>query len=377
MNRIILSLACVLAGLGHFQNNGAEAQERNRTAPEWAWTGFVRPNTETPVISPDSTTRFFCPVRKEYVPWEGSDTFNPGAVVRNGKIVLLYRAEDNSGVGIGKRTSRLGYASSKDGINFKRKKKPVFYPDNDSQYDMEWPGGCEDPRIAVTEDGTYVMFYTQWNRDKARLAVATSRNLKKWEKHGPVFREAYGGRFLNMFCKSASIITKVEDGRQTIAEIDGKYWMYWGERFINVATSEDLVNWTPFLDGNGELLKIVRPRKGHFDSDLTECGPPAIITEDGILLFYNGKNSRGESRDRRYTPGAYCAGQLLFDKNDPTRLVGRLDEPFFIPEASYEKSGQYPYGTVFIEGLVLLDGKWHLYYGCADSRIGTAILLPD
>ena len=31
------------------------------------------------------------------------------------------------------------------------------YPDNDSQKELEWPGGCEDPRIAVTDDGLYVM----------------------------------------------------------------------------------------------------------------------------------------------------------------------------------------------------------------------------
>ena len=127
------------------------------------------------------------------------------------------------------------------------------------------------------------------------------------------------------------------------------------------------------LDEKGELLKIVRPRKGYFDSDLTECGPPAVITDQGILLLYNGKNSGGKGRDRRYTANSYCAGQLLFDRNDPTKLIGRLDEPFFVPEASFEKSGQYPAGTVFIEGLVYYKGKWFLYYGCADSRVSVAI----
>lgn len=350
-----------------------DGNDLNDSFPEWAWTGFRRPEGVNPVISPDTATVFRCPVSGEDVPWEGNDTFNPGAVAHKGRIVVMYRAEDNSGVGIGKRTSRLGYAFSKDGVNFKRLKKPVFYPDNDSQKELEWPGGCEDPRIAVTGDGLYVMFYTQWNRKIARLAVATSRNLKDWQKHGPAFAKAYGGRFFDMFCKSASIITRVVNGKQVIARIDGKYYMYWGERFINVATSEDLVNWTPMLDEKGELLKIVLPRKGFFDSDLTECGPPAVITDDGILLMYNGKNRGGKDRDRRYTANSYCAGQLLFDKDDPCRLIGRLDEPFFVPEASFEKSGQYPYGTVFIEGLVLYKGKWYLYYGCADSKAAVAV----
>ncbi|MCM1198035.1 MAG: FAD-dependent oxidoreductase [Clostridium sp.] len=348
----------------------------NDSAPDWAWTGFVRPEGVNPVFSPDTATLFRCPVSGLEVPWEGSDTFNPGATVHKGKIVVMYRGEDNSGVGIGKRTSRLGYAVSRDGVHFRRSKTPVFYPDNDAQKALEWPGGCEDPRIAATEDGLYVMFYTQWNRKTARLAVATSRNLKDWTKYGPAFAKAYGGRFFDMFCKSASIITKVVDGKQVIAKIDGKYWMYWGERFINVATSDNLVDWTPMLDEKGELLKVVLPRDGYFDSDLTECGPPAVITDKGILLMYNGKNKGGKNRDRRYTANSYCAGQLLFDLDDPCRLKGRLDEPFFIPEASFEKSGQYPAGTVFIEGLVPYRGKWYLYYGCADSRVGVAIYSP-
>lgn len=341
--------------------------------PDWAWTDFVRPEGINPIISPDSTSLFFCPMRGELVAWESNDTFNPAAVVHNGKIVVMYRAEDNSGVGIGKRTSRLGYAWSKDGLHFKRLRKPVFFPADDSQKELEWTGGCEDPRLAVTEDGLYVMMYTQWNRKKARLSVATSRDLKHWDKHGPAFADAYGGRFYDMFCKSGSIVTKVVDGKQVIAKVNGKYLMYWGERFVNLATSDNLIDWTPMLDSDGELLKLVRPRSGYFDSDMTECGPPAVITDDGILLIYNGKNSGGKGRDRRYTANSYCAGQLLFDLNDPCRVIGRLDEPFFVPEASFEKSGQYPAGTVFIEGLVFYKGCWFLYYGCADSRVAVAV----
>ena len=137
---------------------------------------------------------------KDSIAWESNDTFNPAAALYNGEIVVLYRAEDKSGVGIGHRTSRLGYATSTDGTHFQREKTPVFYPDNDSQKELEWPGGCEDPRIAVTDDGLYVMMYTQWNRHVPRLAVATSRNLKDWTKHGPAFAKAFDGKFFNLGC---------------------------------------------------------------------------------------------------------------------------------------------------------------------------------
>ena len=273
--------------------------EKKQTAefPDWAWADFQRPEGINPIISPDTTTFFYCPMRQESVAWEASDTFNPAATVYDGKVVVFYRAEDNSAIGIGSRTSRLGYASSDDGLHFKRMSVPVFYPADDSQKELENPGGCEDPRVAVTEDGLYVMHYTQWNRKQARLAVATSRDLQTWEKHGPAFAKAYNGRFMDEFSKSASIVTKLIDGKQVIAKIDGKYWMYWGEKFVNVATSTDLVNWEPMLDENGEFLKVMTPRAGKFDSDLTECGPPAILTDKGILLFYNGKNKSGAEGD--------------------------------------------------------------------------------
>ena len=102
-------------------------------------------------------------------------------------------------------------------------------------------------------------------------------------------------------------------------------------------------------------------------------GPPAILTKDGIVLLYNGKNEPGEKGDTAYPANSYCAGQALFDVNNPTKLIGRLDKPFLQPTDDFEKSGQYPAGTVFVEGLVYYRNKWYLYYGCADSFVAVAV----
>ena len=347
-----------------------------QTDKSWAWTGFHRPPGINPVISPDTSSVFLCPMSNTPISWEYSDTFNPAATIINDRVAVLYRAEDRLAQGIGRRTSRIGYASSADGLHFQRHGAPVMYPGDDSQAENEIPGGCEDPRVCMAEDGTYVMMYTQWNRKVARLAVATSRDLVHWQKHGPAFRDAYNGKYKDMFCKSGSIVTRMKKGQQVIARLKGKYWMFWGERFVNVATSEDLIHWTPIENAQGELLHVMDTRDGFFDSDLTECGPPAILTSRGILLFYNGKNRGDSRRDTRFTANSYCAGQALFSSKDPTRLIDRLDTPFFVPEADFEKSGQYPAGTVFIEGLVPFQGKWYLYYGCADSRVSVAVYEP-
>lgn len=352
------------------QNNKMSAEEVKQT---WAITNFIRPEGKNPIISPDSVT-FYCPMRKKEVKWEESDTFNPAATIKDGNIVVLYRAEDNSAQGIGSRTSRIGYAESEDGISMVRRKEPVLFPAEDISKNMEWTGGCEDPRVAMTEDGLYVMFYTMWNHHVPRLGVATSRDLVKWEKHGLAFGKAYNERFKELECKSASIVTTIKNGRIVIEKINGKYFMYWGERAVCAATSDNLIDWEPVLDENNNLKEIVKPRNKRFDSLLTECGPPALLTKDGIVLMYNGKNGKhSENGDINYPEGVYCAGQMLFDAKDPYKLIDILDKPFFSPEAPFEKSGQYVDGTVFIEGLVFFKDKLYLYYGCADSQVAVAV----
>ena len=363
---LLISLA-VLPLFGYSQN----------VLPDWALGGFVRPEKANPIITPNPSNQFDCPMQDKKIGWEESDVFNPAATVKDGKIYVLYRAEDNSATGIGKRTSRIGLAESEDGIHMKRRKTPVMYPDKDNMKEYEWEGGCEDPRVTMTEDGLYVMAYTSWNRKVARLCIATSHDLVKWEKHGPAFAKAYNGRFKDIFCKSGSMVTTIKDGKQVLTKIDGKYFMYWGEHAVYAATSDDLVNWTPISDEKNELATVIKPRPQYFDSALTECGPPAILTDKGIVLLYNGKNQTNDSkRDKRFTAGAYCAGQILTDPKEPMKVLQRLDVPFFRPMASFEKSGQYVDGTVFIEGLVFFKNKWYLYYGCADSQVSVAIYDP-
>ena len=343
----LITAACTNGPKGSVKN---EIKESNGL-PSWALGEFVRPEGINPIITPNVESRFDCPMRKTSVGWEESDTFNPAATIKDGKVYVLYRAEDNSAVGIGKRTSRIGLAESLDGISMKRQSTPVMYPAEDNVKEYEWNGGCEDPRVAVTEDGLYIMLYTGWNRDNnmgvksvPRLCVATSRDLKT--------------------CKSGSIVTKLVNGKQVITKVNGKYLMYWGEHMVAAATSDDLINWTPVLNEQNELLGLIYRREKYFDSALTECGPPAVITDNGILLLYNGKNETNEKRDPRFNAGTYSAGQVLFDLQHPYQAIGRLDVPFFRPMADFEKSGQYVDGTVFIEGLVFFKGKWYLYYGC-------------
>ena len=335
----------------------------------WQIGPFTRP-ADGPVISPNRDSVFVDPVNGQTVHWEALHTFNPAAIVRNGKVYVLYRAEDDSGqMQIGMHTSRLGLAQSDDGIHFQRQPKPVLYPDNDSQKEREWPGGCEDPRLIESEDGTYVVTYTQWNRRKTDAAIATSKDLVHWTKHGPALGTE--GKYGALSYKSAGIVTRLAAGRPIAAKIGGKYWMYWGEGTIRLATSTDLIHWSPLEDEHGNPVVVLAKRAGRFDSSFPETGPPPILTGRGIVVIYNGKNAPRDG-DPALGANAYAAGEALFDANDPTRLIARTDHPVFQPELPFEKTGQYAAGTTFVEGLVRLRNQWFLYYGCADSMVGVA-----
>jgi predicted GH43/DUF377 family glycosyl hydrolase len=186
----------------------------------------------------------------------------------------------------------------------------------------------------------YYMTYTAFEGTTARLLVATSKDLVHWVKQGPAFAKAFNGKYLNKWSKSGSIVSKYDSGKIVATRIHGKYYMYWGDQFIWAAISDDLVNWTPVEKGAGEAdpialrgqaiampdLRIVIPtRNKRFDSDLVESGPPAMLTDKGILLIYNSRNIPAIG-DSSLAEGTYTAAQVLLDKNDPTKILHRLDK---------------------------------------------------
>ena len=359
---LLLALACALYACQPAKKNGPGSPEEDTTRA-WAMLPFVKVDSVNPVLVAGDNS-FTCPILNTSVKWEEKDVFNPAAVVRDGKIYLLFRAEDRIGRYAG--TSRIGLATSEDGLHFTKMPEPVLYPENDSLKIYEWEGGIEDPRVIEKDDGTYVLTYTAYDGNVARLLIATSDDLVHWTKHGLVLR----GKYRDIWSKSGAIIGR-QQGEKIIAEkINGKYWMYFGDTDLFMATSDDLITWQPVTD-DGKLKSVLKPREKYFDSRLVEAGPYALLRDEGILLIYNSMNHDSVG-DPGIPRGAYCAGQALFDKNDPTRLVDRLEENFMSPDRPYEISGQINL-VCFLEGMVPFRGRWFLYYGTADSKIAVAV----
>ncbi|MGA2353752.1 MAG: glycoside hydrolase family 130 protein [Terriglobales bacterium] len=281
--------------------------------------------------------------------FESAGTFNPAVIKKDGKFVMLYRAQDRIG------TSSLGYASSDDGIHFTRRPEPVMIPETA----YEKGGGVEDPRLQKLAD-TYYLTYTGYNNvdgptaDKkdAQLCLATSTDLIHWQRQGVII-PSFKGKWNVKWTKSGAIVPE---------KINGKYWMYYladakgKDTQMGVAYSDDSLHWTEALD---HPVLASRPRS--FDSQVVEPGPPPIMTSQGIFLIYNGADDKL----------VYSTGWVLFDKNDPTKVLARAAEPMFAPEKEWEKVGQVP-NVVFVEGMVRDGNRWLFYYGAADKYIGVA-----
>jgi predicted GH43/DUF377 family glycosyl hydrolase len=274
--------------------------------------------------------------------FESVGIFNPAVVKRGDEFIMLYRAQDKKG------TSRIGYATSSEGIHFNPRANPVMEPA--TEYELD--GGVEDPRLVKINDN-YYLTYTGYNKKDAQLCLATSRDLVHWQRQG-VILPAYKGRWNVGWTKSGAIVSQ---------KINGKYWMYFmadadkRPNQMGVAYSSDLVHWIEPLD-----RPVLERRPGYFDSYVVEPGPPPVMTKDGIFMVYNGADDKS----------VYATGWVLFDKNDPTRVLARSEKPIFVAEKEWEKIGQVP-NVVFVSGMVRDGNRWLFYYGGADKYIGVAV----
>lgn len=269
--------------------------------------------------------------------FEAKAVFNPAAIVVNDTIFLFYRAEDWTGHRKWKGRSTIGLAYSLDGIHFQRRANPVIIP----EFDYEIPGGCEDPRIVKIEN-TYYLTYTAYDGENARLALATSKDFNHWEKKGIIIPWDW--------CKAGAILPQ---------KINEQYIMYFGDKNIHIAFSDDLINWR--IDEK----PVMQPREDKFDNRIVEPGPPPILVGDSIILIYNGSNKEIH----------YETGWAIFAKEDPRKLLSRSQEPILKISQDWERYGQVP-NVIFAEGLIYFKEKWILYYGAADTYIGVAVSKP-
>ncbi|MBE5039152.1 glycoside hydrolase family 130 protein [Ructibacterium gallinarum] len=127
--------------------------------------------------------------------------------------------------------------------------------------------------------------------------------------------------------------------------------------YIWISESPDLIHW-------GRHRILLRPWANW---NIVKIGPtPPIKTKDGWLEIIHGVS--GSCSGQRYSLGA-----VLLDLEDPTKVIGRCDEPLITPDREYEYMGKVP-NVIFTCGAIADYGEDRLrvYYGAADTSIGLA-----
>ncbi|MDZ7265786.1 MAG: glycosidase [candidate division KSB1 bacterium] len=280
----------------------------------------LQPYEGNPILRPLGTT------------WEAAAATNPAAVVKDTTIYLFYQAKDRSGAGRWHGTSRIGLATSVNGLQFTRESQPVMVP----THDYETPGGCENPHLVEIE-GVYYLTYDAFDSVTRRLALASSRDLRHWIKHGLVFPE------------------EKESSHGVIApqKSNGRYFMYFSDgKNLRLAYSENLLVW------QAEATPVMQPRPGKFDELAVAPAFSPVLIGSEMVLFYNGLDPA-----RRSQPG-----QAVFALANPGQVLLRSERPYLSPLPWHADES-----AVRLSALVRLKEEYFLYFGINEETVGVAV----
>jgi len=113
-----------------------------------------------------------------------------------------------------------------------------------------------------------------------------------------------------------------------------------------------------------EGVKIEAPEKNWELIQIGNCGSP-LETKKGWILLTHGV---GPMRK-------YCIGAVLLDLKDPSKIIGRLEEPLLMPREE-EREGYVP-NVVYSCGSIILNEELIIPYAISDSESHVAIIAVD
>jgi beta-1,4-mannooligosaccharide/beta-1,4-mannosyl-N-acetylglucosamine phosphorylase len=289
---------------------------------------------------------------KKDIPYEADCIFNAGVTKYRGKYVMAFRNDYRfDGVGSFEKCI-IGLAFSEDGIHWEVQDKPFLTVEDMHSEEIT---KVYDPRLTVIEGKCYICF-----------AVDTRHGLR-------------GGIGVTEDFQSVEVLSMtVPDNRNMVLfpeKIDGKFvrlerpfpvYSRGGvDRFdIWMSKSYDMKYW-----GESELVMGVEDVP--FANDKIGPGAPPIKTEAGWLTLFHTVDidrTRGKNGWEAKWQKRYCAGVMLLDLKDPSKIIGMSREPLIAPETSYEVDEGFRTNVVFPGGLILEeDGTVKIYYGASDT----------
>ena len=203
--------------------------------------------------------------------------------------------------------------------------------------------GLEDLRIVrfQHDDGDYewIGTYTAYNGSVIQSELMRTRDFRAFDLV-PMTGPAARNKGMALFPR------KVNGQYMMIGRQDGEN--------LFLLKSDTLTDWD-----DGE--KILTPEYPWELVQIGNCGPPIELDEGWLLLTH------GVGAMRKYSIGA-----ILLDKNDPSKVIGRMTQPLLSP-ADEDREGYVP-NVVYSCGGIRHGELLFIPYGVADSSVAFAFV---
>ncbi|HEX9319651.1 MAG TPA: hypothetical protein VF884_12020 [Nitrososphaeraceae archaeon] len=275
--------------------------------------------------------------------WESKAVFNCG-ILNDGKTIhMLYRAVGE----YEKYVSRIGYASSSDGILFNRRREVAISP---QEYYEKY--GLEDPRLMRIGSSTYVTYVVLSDyvraMPSASTALAQTDDFLHYKRTGIITIPGSDDKDTVLF---PSENNEDKNLRFRILHRPSS----WVGPGYNTDKPSIWLGEGDSITSYDKHTLLIKPEHD-WESLKVGVGIPPIKTEKGWLVIYHGVSSER----------VYSAGAFLLDTSEPTKILGRTKEPILKPEETYERNGDVG-NVVFPTGACILDSTLYVYYGGADK----------
>jgi beta-1,2-mannobiose phosphorylase / 1,2-beta-oligomannan phosphorylase len=260
--------------------------------------------------------------------------------------------------------------------------------------------GVEDPRITyVPHLDRYVMAYAAYGPYSARVALAVSDDLERWQRLGPA-AFAYDPTQradLNLYPNKDAFVfpEPVLDpaGEPALALLHRPTWdLAWAKAGeitylpdgVDEARPGIWVSYTRLAEVEQDIRALTRWQHHRpvavpeqpWEALKIGGGTPPILTADGWCTVFHGVSGRQLHGVDHQPHVRYAAGVMVHALDDVAQVVHRSPEPLLAPDALEEREGIVN-NVVFPTAIEPTDdGAW-VFYGMADTRIGVARLWVD
>ena len=291
----------------------------NCTAPVWRY-------SENPIIQRN--------------PIQGvARIFNSAVIPYQNEFIGVFRGEQKNGVPM------IYLGKSKDALHWEFEQEKINFTDENGQPFM--PIYAYDPRLVRVEDTYYII----WCQDMygAAIGMAKTKDFRTFTRLENPFLP---------YNRNAVLFPR---------KINGKYIMLsrpcdnghtaFGDIFLS--ESKDLEYW-------GHHRHVMGRTDSWWESLKIGGGAAPIETTEGWLIFYHGVCNTCNGY-------VYSIGAAVLDLDNPSKVLHRCEDYILTPEEWYEERGFVQ--NVCFPCATLHDsetGRIALYYGCADSYVGTA-----